>query len=860
MDHCKPTEVLRFSGLFVFQLSPQVSVFLISNSAVCGYFGAFYGRSTSQPPLGLVRNEQALASHSRILYSVLLLVFQERAVILRLAIVALFSIPLPGLASAFPSPQSPFPLFESTAKAPFVVESGDFNGDGVEDTVVLGHLSNQVLVFIGDGSGSFALGQSIQVGDRPFDIAVGDINGNGVLDLAVANQISQDISLFLGDGSGEFHEADSSPFDVGFAPVALDLGDTNGNGFADLFIASFNENLLYVFLGDGTAAFASSQGGPYVVGQGPFSIALGDLNNNNNLDVGIANLLSGTVSFLLGDGAGGFSQAPSGAVAVTSERQVFDTEPLLERVGLGTGRTHGRQQAVGSGPARVRFADISGNGNLDFATANSNSNDVSLFFGDGQGGFSSAPASPFLVGSGPRDLALADLNGSGFLDAVVVNQGDDTLSVLAGDGEGFTALPELLSELGTSPTGVTTVMTITPPATGIVATNFSSDSVSVLLVDEAMEITESLISPIQLASDPVSVVSGDLDGSGRLDVVVVRASVGDAVPLRGLGSAKFTRFSDSSVPLGRGPRASALCDFDADGNLDLVVANFAGDEVSTLPGDGQGGFALTEKMTYATGLGPISVATGDINADGLCDFAVVNIDSGNIAILLNDGAGEFFNALGSPFEVPGSRPRHISLGDITGDGVLDAVVANFLGSTATVLEGQGDGSFQIASSELAVGAGALWSNLSDLNGNGLSDLLVANSGSDSVSLFFAGSDGEFTEAGGSPFPVERDPQAVIAADFDGDGNMDFAVANYRGNSISVYMGSDSGDFVEAPDSPVALQGGGPKALEVADLDGDALPDLIVTGGEPGGGVEHVTVLTSDLFFRDSFESVNQVAN
>ena len=100
------------------------------------------------------------------------------------------------------------------------------------------------------------------------------------------------------------------------------------------------------------------------------------------------------------------------------------------------------------------------------------------------------------------------------------------------------------------------------------------------------------------------------------------------------------------------------------------------------------------------------MTTTNINNDGLCDFAVVNTDSSNLPFLLNDGTGEFINVPGSPFEVPEWRPRHILLGDITGDAVLDAVVANILPNTATVLTGLGDGSFQSASSGLSIGAGA----------------------------------------------------------------------------------------------------------------------------------------------------------
>src|SRR5207237_1346847 len=138
--------------------------------------------------------------------------------------------------------------------------------------------------------------------------------------------------------------------------------------------------------------FVAVVGSPFASGgTGPLSVAVGDLNGDGRLDLAAANFTSSNVSVLLGNGAGGF--APAGG------------SPFA---------------GGGTGPMSVAVGDLNGDGRLDLATANQTSANVSVLLRNGAGRFAAAAGSPFATGgSGPRSVAVGDLNGDGKQDLAV---------------------------------------------------------------------------------------------------------------------------------------------------------------------------------------------------------------------------------------------------------------------------------------------------------------------------------------------------------------------------------------------------------------------------------------------------------
>jgi hypothetical protein len=222
----------------------------------------------------------------------------------------------------------------------------------------------------------------------------------------------------------------------------------------------------------------------------------------------------------------------------------------------------------------------------------------------------------------------------------------------------------------------------------------------------------------------------------------------------------------------------------------------------------------------------LGVAVGDFNGDGKLDLAVINF-MGLAGILLGNGDGTF-----QPVKnyAVGPQPVSIGVGDFRGDGKLDlAVVGGDLGggsfdSNVFILMGNGDGSFQppMPYNVLILG---LTVAIRDFNGDGKLDLAVADYSSSAVSVLLGNGDGSFQPQ--VNYPVGFEPEYVVAGDFNGDGIMDLATANNLSNTVSILLGKGDGTFQPAPFQFPVLY---PQALAVGDFNGDGKTDLAVTAG------------------------------
>ena len=632
-------------------------------------------------------------------------------------------------------------------------------------------------------------------------MAIGDFGGDGKIDLVIANNSTYAVTIYKGDGKGNFFRTLDSgqktkmqEWSIGGAgdePRFVAVGDLNGDGKDDLVVArgGILSRNISAFLSNGDGTFSEAK--EAAATQEPRSVTIADFDRDGVADLivaGVSNLV-----FLKGNGDGTFSgKQPIGTL---------------------------RQAANVDRPVGMVAADFNGDACMDLAVANAGNNSIDVYFGTGNGTFRGPASTAFEQGSFPVALATGDLDRDGDLDLAVALFGADEAAVLLNQGERFERWWRPRVGLGSSALGVGEFDGEGGPDIAVARMNGQ-----VLNSATVATSADTIVTQMKLVQ--------------KLSVTLEQVGAGDVAVLTG-GTAR------DGVAL--------LQDEAPDGSFKVIARDASKpDDLSKS--------SLGIKAA-SIGLYPTSLAVGDLKAES----SGVSRQELAVAALGANGVWAWdpkeTNAISLPLLtwIPSLSVRAVAVADFTGDGKYDLAVSDFKGKAGVYLiSGNGAGSFQglfdpdgdpstvETPDRCDTGAQPTAFAAGDFNADGRQDLAVADFGSDDVFILM-NQGGASSSSGSSRRPtfqvaqsvrVGKFPSAVVAGDFDKDGDLDLAVSNFGSNSVSILLNDGTGKFkltstISVGKGPIALalgyatytdeQG---KQVEVS-LTQDTIPDLVV---------------------------------
>jgi Bacterial type II and III secretion system protein/FG-GAP-like repeat/FG-GAP repeat len=352
--------------------------------------------------------------------------------------------------------------FLTTGVNPNFVAAADLNGDGFQDVAVANFTDGTISIFLGVGDGTFNLPTTVAVGAGPIWIVTGNFHQTLTndpatnVDMIVANENANALSVLLGNGDGTFQ----TPLTVatGTTPVSIAVGDFNNDGISDLAVVNKGDNTIGIYLGNGDGTFKA----PVLITTGlqPTSIIAGQFNPNSNaiIDLAVTNSASNTLQTFIGNGNGTFASGATYATGVTpvyvasadvNNDEILDlivadsgtvavgNNSVINSVSVFLGNGDGTfgtavsprfDYPAGTQPTSIAVADFNADGVPDIAVTATGDDSLAVLIGVGGGVFS--PPFELPLQASPNSAATADFNSDGLPDLAVTNSGSNSVAVI----------------------------------------------------------------------------------------------------------------------------------------------------------------------------------------------------------------------------------------------------------------------------------------------------------------------------------------------------------------------------------------------------------------------------------------------
>jgi FG-GAP-like repeat/Bacterial Ig-like domain/Secretion system C-terminal sorting domain len=379
------------------------------------------------------------------------------------------------------------------------IATADVDDDGDIDLLAANSGSNTVSVRLNNGNGMFTAGSEVPVESSPLGMATADIDGDGDLDLLAANSGSASVSVRINNGNGTFTVpaiAANGRVAAGNMPQAVTMADVDGDGDLDILVANyvFSPNgTVSVRLNNGMGVFGG--GSTVSVDSGTLDVAVGDIDNDGDVDLLTANFFNSTVSVRFNDGNGNFTGSQNMLVGrgvqsivvadvnrdgyvdfLTADNQLQGAVNV--RINNGQGSfSSGADVPLGFSVVGVTAADVDGDNDLDILASSYNSLTVNVRLNNGSGQFTSG--ADLAMAGRPLKLAAADVDGDGDLDfitSVAITGNPGAVSVRINNGTG--------TPLATTSRRAVGALSVAPnPAQGVVRVLLPAGARQVVVVN-----------------------------------------------------------------------------------------------------------------------------------------------------------------------------------------------------------------------------------------------------------------------------------------------------------------------------------------------------------------------------------------
>ena len=490
----------------------------------------------------------------------------------------------------------------------------DFDGDGRTELALVGG-DDRLWLFGRDAESANRSGTDRWFGAAPAVLRAGsipigiDVRPEGV-DVLAYGGLSLSSWRAQPDGVVLQQEVHAGQTPRSFAALDID-----GDGVRDVAIANRDSHAVSLLRGVEDGGFETGQRA--TVGEFPDGVVLADVDSDGDLDVVSLDTNDGTLSLCLNEDG------------ELSERRVIP---------------------VGSGPRGLRIVDLDRDGAVDLALLIQRDVGAQLvrLLGDGRGAFARRPeVADFDVGLAASDLWVEDLDGTGALDFVVVDDESGLVTILSqavtATGGWTGALTEALEvTVSAGPTAIVAVEADGDPLPELALALGGAGERRGVLIAELAAGQWNELAFTELAHGPIDIVAVDLDGDGAGELVALAplgpgGSPGEVVPIllqpaSSRGACVLQALEPRTTDLA--PRHLAAADVDGDGAAEVVVCAQFSHIVDLWRARGFGpALTLERGADLGAGIGPMAAAFGDIDGNGLPDLVVANGHSGDVSVV-----------------------------------------------------------------------------------------------------------------------------------------------------------------------------------------------------------------------------------